>query len=145
MTINDIQDQIIEEFEAFDDFLDRYAYIIELGALLPAMPDVLKNPDNLIDGCQSRVWVDCALEHDGTMRVRADSDSSIVKGLVALVVRVYGGQSPKDIVDADLYFIERIGLRDQLTPTRSNGLLSILKRVKASALAFTVLQERNNS
>lgn len=135
-TINDIQEEIIEEFEVFEDFMDRYAYIIELGSRMPAMDEALKVPDNLIEGCQSRVWIDCELSGDGAMTIVGDSDSSIVKGLVALVVRVLSGQRPADIAAADLFFIERIGLRDQLTPNRSNGLLSIIKRIKGYALAY---------
>lgn len=135
-TINDIQEEIIEEFEVFEDFMDRYAYIIELGSRMPAMDEALKTPDNLIEGCQSRVWIDCELSGDGAMTIVGDSDSSIVKGLVALVVRVLSGQRPADIAGADLFFIERIGLRDQLTPNRSNGLLSIIKRIKGYALAY---------
>lgn len=135
-TINDIQEEIIEEFEVFEDFMDRYAYIIELGGRMPAMDEALKTPDNLIEGCQSRVWIDCELSGDGAMTIVGDSDSSIVKGLVALVVRVLSGQRPADIAAADLFFIERIGLRDQLTPNRSNGLLSIIKRIKGYALAY---------
>ena len=135
-TINDIQEEIIEEFEVFEDFMDRYAYIIELGSRMPAMDEALKVPDNLIEGCQSRVWIDCELSGDGAMTIVGDSDSSIVKGLVALVVRVLSGQRPADIAAADLFFIERIGLRDQLTPNRSNGLLSIIKRIKGYAVAY---------
>lgn len=142
MTINEIQDQIIEEFEAYDDFMDRYAYIIELGALLPSMPDVLKSPDNKIDGCQSRVWIDGSLAADGTMVLQADSDSSIVKGLIALLVRVLGGQRPDDVASAELYFIDRIGLHDHLSPTRSNGLLAMVKRIKALAIAYQALQQQ---
>lgn len=135
--INQIQDEIIEEFSDMDDWMDRYAYIIELGNGLDALDDSLKTPDNLIDGCQSRLWLD-AQYSDGVVTYRADSDAIIVKGIVAMLIRVLSGQKPQDIVDADLYFIDRIGLRDHLSPTRSNGLLSMLKNMKAYAMAFTM-------
>ena len=133
--INQIQDEIIEEFSDMDDWMDRYAYIIELGNSLDALDESLKTPDNLIDGCQSRLWLD-AQYSDGVVSYRADSDAIIVKGIVAMLIRVLSGQKPQDIVDADLYFIDRIGLRDHLSPTRSNGLLSMLKQMRAYAMAF---------
>lgn len=135
--INQIQDEIIEEFSDMDDWMDRYAYIIELGNGLDALDESLKTPDNLIDGCQSRLWLD-AQYNNGVVTYRADSDAIIVKGIVAMLIRVLSGQKPQDIVDADLYFIDRIGLRDHLSPTRSNGLLSMLKNMKAYAMAFTM-------
>ena len=135
--INQIQDEIIEEFSDMDDWMDRYAYIIELGNGLDALDESQKTPDNLIDGCQSRLWLD-AQYSDGVVTYRADSDAIIVKGIVAMLIRVLSGQKPQDIVDADLYFIDRIGLRDHLSPTRSNGLLSMLKNMKAYAMAFTM-------
>ena len=135
--INQIQDEIIEEFSDMDDWMDRYAYIIELGNGLDALDESLKTPDNLIDGCQSRLWLD-AQYSDGVVTYRADSDAIIVKGIVAMLIRVLSGQKPQDIVDADLYFIDRIGLRDHLSPTRSNGLLSLLTNMKAYAMAFTM-------
>ena len=125
--INQIQDEIIEEFADLDDWMDRYAYIIELG-------------NGLIDGCQSRLWLD-AQYSDGVVTYRADSDAIIVKGIVAMLIRVLSGQKPQDIVDADLYFIERIGLRDHLSPTRSNGLLSMLKQMRAYAMAFAAMKK----
>ena len=133
--INQIQDEIIEEFADLDDWMDRYAYIIELGNSLDALDESLKTPDNLIDGCQSRLWLD-AQYSDGVVTYRADSDAIIVKGIVAMLIRVLSGQKPQDIVDADLYFIERIGLREHLSPTRSNGLGAMLKQMKMYALAF---------
>lgn len=133
--INQIQDEIIEEFADLDDWMDRYAYIIELGNSLDTLDESLKTPDNLIDGCQSRLWLD-AQYSDGIVTYRADSDAIIVKGIVAMLIRVLSGQAPQDIVDADLYFIDRIGLRDHLSPTRSNGLLSMLKQMRAYAMAF---------
>ncbi len=135
--INQIQDEIIDEFSGMDDWMDRYAYIIELGNGLDALDESLKTPDNLIDGCQSRLWLD-AQYHDGVVTYRADSDAIIVKGIVALLIRVLSGQRPQDIVDADLYFIDRIGLREHLSPTRSNGLLSMLKNMRAYAMAFAM-------
>ena len=138
--INQIQDEIIEEFSGMDDWMDRYAYIIDLGNGLAALDESLKTPDNLIDGCQSRLWLD-AQYHDGGVTYRADSDAIIVKGIVALLIRVLSGQKPQDIVDADLYFIDRIGLRDHLSPTRSNGLLSMLKNMKAYAMAYSMHNE----
>ncbi len=138
--INQIQDEIIEEFSGLDDWMDRYAYIIDLGNGLDALDESLKTPDNLIDGCQSRLWLD-AQYHDGVVTYRADSDAIIVKGIVALLIRVLSGQKPQDIVDADLYFIDRIGLRDHLSPTRSNGLLSMLKNMKAYAMAYSMHNE----
>ena len=135
--INLLQDEIIEEFSGMDDWMDRYSYIIELGNSLEPLDDSLKTPDNLIEGCQSRLWLD-AQYRDGVVTYRADSDAIIVKGIVAMLIRVLSGQKPQDIVDADLYFIDRIGLRDHLSPTRSNGLLSMLKNMKAYAMAFTM-------
>jgi len=138
--INQIQDEIIDEFSDFDDWMDRYAYIIELGNSLDALEESKKTPDNLIDGCQSRLWLD-AQYADGVVTYRADSDAIIVKGIVALLIRVLSGQKPQDIIDADLYFIDRIGLRDHLSPTRSNGLLSMLKNMKAYATAFQAMND----
>lgn len=135
--INLLQNEIIEEFSGMDDWMDRYSYIIELGNALEPLDDSLKTPDNLIEGCQSRLWLD-AQYSDGVVTYRADSDAIIVKGIVAMLIRVLSGQKPQDIVDADLYFIDRIGLRDHLSPTRSNGLLSMLKNMKAYAMAFTM-------
>ena len=139
MTINDIQDEIIEEFEGFDDWMDRYAYIIELGNAMPPLDERYKTSDNLIDGCQSRVWLqaDC---NDGIVTYQADSDALIVKGIVSMVVRVLSGHTPQEILDADLYFIKRIGLRDHLSPTRSNGLLAMVKHARAYALAYSMQQ-----
>ena len=135
--INQLQDEIIEEFSDMDDWMDRYAYIIDLGNSLETLDESQKTPDNLIDGCQSRLWLD-AHYSDGVVTYRADSDAIIVKGIVAMLIRVLSGQKPQDIVDADLYFIDRIGLRDHLSPTRSNGLLSMLKQMRAYAMAFTL-------
>lgn len=135
-SINDIQNEIIEEFEGFTDWMDRYAYIIDLGNELPALAEEYKTPDNLIDGCQSRVWLHAT--YSGGINLEADSDAIIVKGIVSLLVRVLGGQSPQDILDADLYFIDRIGLHEHLSPTRSNGLVAMIKQIRAYALAYSV-------
>ena len=138
MTINDLQDEIIDEFEGIDDWMDRYAYIIELGNAMPPLDEKYKTSDNLIDGCQSRVWLQADYS-DGVVNFQADSDALIVKGIVSLVVRVLSGHTPQEILDADLYFIERIGLRDHLSPTRSNGLLAMVKHARAYAVAFNAL------
>jgi len=140
-TINERQDAIIDEFEGFTDWMDRYAYIIELGNALPALPEQYKTADNLIEGCQSRVWLQADCLDDGTMHLQADSDALIVKGIIAMLVRVLDGATPQQVLDADLYFIERIGLREHLSPTRSNGLLAMVKQVRAYALAFRAQQQ----
>ncbi len=135
MTIDQIQDEIIEDFTALDDWMDRYQLLIDMGSALPPLPDEYKTEQNLIDGCQSRVWLDAQLV-DGRIRFRAESDALIVKGIVALLLRVLDNQTPADILAADLRFIDAIGLRDHLSPTRSNGLLAMLKQMKLYALAF---------
>lgn len=135
MTINETQDEIIEEFTALDDWMDRYQMLIDLGEEQASLVDADKTEQNLIDGCQSRVWILCE-EKDGKLHFRADSDALIVKGLVALVLQVVNDHRPDEIYAADLYFIERIGLRDHLSPTRSNGLLAMVKQIRMYALAF---------
>ncbi len=135
MTINETQDEIIEEFTALDDWMDRYQMLIDLGEEQTPLADADKTEQNLIDGCQSRVWIVCE-EKDGRLHFRADSDALIVKGLVALVLQVVNDHRPDEIYAADLYFIERIGLRDHLSPTRSNGLLAMVKQIRMYALAF---------
>ena len=135
MTINEIQDEIIEEFSVFDDWMDRYSLLIEMGNALPPLDDKYKTENNLIEGCQSRVWL-YAQYSDGKVEYQAESDALIVKGIVSLLVRVLSGHTPKEILDADLYFIESAGLREHLSPTRSNGLVSMLKQMKMYALAF---------
>lgn len=142
MTINNIQDEIIEEFDGIDDWMDRYAYIIELGATLPPFPDADKTPENLIEGCQSRVWIAANLDDDGTINFRADSDALIVKGIVALLLRVVNHHTPKEILDADLYFINKIGLSEHLSPTRSNGLVAMVRQMRNYAQAFALLEDR---
>ena len=134
MTINETQDEIIEEFTALDDWMDRYQMLIDLGEEQAPLADADKTEQNLIDGCQSRVWIVCE-EKDGKLHFRADSDALIVKGLVALVLQVVNDHRPDEIYAADLYFIERIGLRDHLSPTRSNGLLAMVKQIRMYALA----------
>lgn len=135
MTINDIQDEIIEEFNDFDDWMDKYQMLIDLGNELEPLDEKYKTESNLIDGCQSRVWVQCDLV-DGLIQLQADSDALIVKGIVALLLRVLSGHTPQEILDADLYFVEKIGLREHLSPTRSNGLLAMIKQIRLYALAF---------
>ncbi|MBR6249017.1 MAG: SufE family protein [Muribaculaceae bacterium] len=133
--INDIQDQIIAEFEDFTDWLDRYSLIIEMGNALPPLDEKYKTESNLIDGCQSRVWLHSELDDEGRLHFTADSDAIIVKGIIAMLLRVLSDRQPQEILDADLYFIERIGLQANLSPTRSNGLLAMVKRIRATALA----------
>lgn len=135
MTIDQIQDEIIDEFSETDDWMDRYAMIIDLGNSLPAIDPKYKTPEHLIEGCQSRVWLN-AEERDGRMFYTADSDAIIVKGIIALLIRVLNDQTPDDILHADLYFIDRIGLAENLSPTRSNGLLAMIKQMRLYALAF---------
>lgn len=135
MTINEIQDEIIQEFADFDDWMDRYQLLIDLGSSQPKLDDRYKTEQNLIDGCQSRVWLQADMK-DGLLHFQAESDALIVKGIVALLVRVLSDHTPEEILGADLYFIESIGLREHLSPTRSNGLLSMLKQMKLYALAY---------
>ena len=135
MNINDIQDEIISEFSDFDDWMDRYQLLIDMGSEQPPLEEKYKTEQNLIDGCQSRAWLQADMV-DGKLLFRAESDALIVKGIVALLVRVLSGHTPQEILDADLYFIDRIGLREHLSPTRSNGLGAMLKQMKMYALAF---------
>lgn len=135
MTINQQQDAIIDEFVDMDDWMDRYQLLIDMGNELDALDEQYKTPQNLIDGCQSRVWVQCDYR-DGRLCLSADSDALIVKGIIALLVQVLSGHTPQEILDTDLYFIDRIGLREHLSPTRSNGLLAMVKQIKAYALAY---------
>ena len=137
MTINEIQDEVIEEFEGFDDWMDKYQMLIDLGNDLEPLEAKYKTEQNLIDGCQSRVWVQCDHE-DCKLVFTADSDALITKGIIALLIRVLSGHTPQEILDSDLYFIERIGLKDHLSPTRSNGLLSMVKQIRTYALAFSM-------
>ncbi len=135
MTIQEIENQIIEEFSIFTDWLDKYEYIIELGKNVPVIEEGAKKEENLIKGCQSRVWLDC-WQDDGKLFFAADSDAIITKGIISLLIRVYNGQRPKDILESDLSFIDAIGLQENLSPTRANGLVSMIKQIKMYALAF---------
>ena len=135
MTINEIQDEIIEEFSGFDDWMDKYQLLIDLGNEQAPLDEKYKTESNLIDGCQSRVWLQCDYT-DGLLHFTAESDALIVKGIIALLIRVLTDHTPQEIIDADLYFIDRIGLKERLSPTRSNGLLAMMKQMKMYALAF---------
>lgn len=135
MTIQEIEQQIIDEFANFDEWLDKYSYLIELGKDCPAIDERDKTENNLIKGCQSRVWLSCRHE-DGKLFFAADSDAVITKGIITLLIRTFNGQSPQDIIDADLSFIDVIGLKEHLSPTRSNGLLAMVKQMRMYALAF---------
>ena len=135
MTIKEIQEEIIDEFAVFDDWMERYEYIIDLGRSLPLIDDENKLDENLIKGCQSKVWIDAKLNKD-TITFTADSDAILTKGIVALVLRVFSDQQPKDILDADTDFINEIGLKEHLSPTRANGLVSMIKQIKLYALAY---------
>lgn len=143
MTINQIQDEIIEEFSSFDDWMDRYSLLIEQGNDLAPFPETERTEQNLIDGCQSRVWFTAQLDKNTTrpdgqsvVRFQGDSDAILVKGIVALLIRVLSGHTPQEIIDADLYFIDRIQLREHLSPTRSNGLLAMLKQMRNYARVY---------
>ena len=136
-TINELQDEVVEEFSGFDDWMDKYQMLIDLGNDLEPLDDKYKTEQNLIDGCQSRVWLQCDYA-DGKLVFTADSDAIIVKGIIALLIQVLSGHTPKEILDADLYFIDKIGLREHLSPTRSNGLLAMVKQIKAYAIAYSV-------
>jgi cysteine desulfuration protein SufE len=142
MTINEIQDQIIEEFAQFGDWMERYEYLIDLGRSLPPFDERHKTPEYLIEGCQSKVWLFPAFEN-GIITFTAESDALITRGIVALLVRVFSGRTPAEIVDANIYFIEKIGLRENLSPTRSNGLLAMMKQMRLYALAYKSKQEHS--
>jgi cysteine desulfuration protein SufE len=135
MTIKEIQEEIIDEFSMFEDWMQRYEYIIELGKDLPTINEDFKTDDNLISGCQSKVWIHSEIKQD-KLAFTADSDAILTKGIVALLLRVFNHQKPKDILDADLFFIDEIGLKEHLSPTRANGLVSMIKQIKLYALAF---------
>ena len=139
MTINEIQDEIIEEFSGLDDWMDKYQLLIDLGNELTPLDERYKTEQNLIDGCQSRVWLQADLV-DGLIHFTAESDALIVKGIVSLLIRVLSDHTPQEILDADLYFIEEIGLKEHLSPTRSNGLVAMVKQIRAYALAFSTKQ-----
>ena len=149
MSINEIQDEIIEEFSGFDDWMDKYQLLIDLGNDLEPLDEKYKTEQNLIDGCQSRVWLQADYinkesgdrsRESGVISFRAESDALIVKGIVSLLIRVLSGHTPQEILDADLYFIEEIGLKEHLSPTRSNGLVAMVKQMRVYALAFSTKQ-----
>ena len=135
MTINEIQDSVIDEFSAFDDWMDKYALLIDLGNSLPVLDEKYKTESNLIEGCQSMVWLQADYV-DGKIIFKGDSDAVIVKGIVSLLIKVLSEHTPQEILDADLYFIERIGLKEHLSPTRSNGLVAMVKQMRLYAVAF---------
>lgn len=140
MTINEIQDEIIEEFSAFDDWMDKYALLIELGNSLAPLDDKYKTESNLIEGCQSRVWLQADYS-DGLIHFQGESDAVIVKGIVSLLIKIISGHTPDEILNADLYFVDKIGLKEHLSPTRSNGLVAMLKQMRLYAMAFKSREE----
>ena len=135
MSINELQDEVIAEFSDLDDWMDRYQLLIDLGSEQPSLDEKYKTDQNLIEGCQSRVWLQ-ADDVDGKVIFQAESDALIVKGIIALLIKVLSGHTPEEIINADLYFIDRIGLKEHLSPTRSNGLLAMVKQIRMYALAF---------
>ncbi|SMO53480.1 cysteine desulfuration protein SufE [Saccharicrinis carchari] len=139
MTIEKIQNEIVEEFGAFDEWMDKYAYLIELGNDLEPFDDKYRVQQNVLDGCQSKVWLHAWMD-DGKVYYMGDSDAIIVKGIVALMIRALSGQEPQDIINSDLSFIDRIGLKEHLSPTRSNGLLAMIKQMRLFAIAFKAQQ-----
>ena len=141
-SINQIQDDIIEEFAAYDDWMDKYSYLIELGNDLAPYPEEHRTQQNVTEACQSTVWINAELQPDGTIAFDGDSDAIIVKGIVALLIRVLGGHTPSEIVDAELYFIRQIGLEEHLTPTRSNGLLAMVRQMRLYAVAFKSIENK---
>ena len=143
MKINEIQDEIIAEFSEYEDWMDKYQLLIDLGNEQEPLDEKYKNESNLIEGCQSRVWLQADLTETGTIHFQAESDALFVKGIIALLIKVLDNQTPDDILNADLYFIEQIGLREHLSPTRSNGLLSMMKQMRMYALAFKAKLEES--
>lgn len=135
MSIQEIQDEIIDEFSMFDDWEERYQYMIDLGKTLPLIDEAYKTDDNLIKGCQSKVWVHAEMEDDKVV-FTADSDAIITKGIIAILIRVFSNQHPQDIIDANTHFIDKIGLKEHLSPTRANGLVSMIKQLKMYAIAY---------
>ena len=135
MSINELQDNIIDEFSAFDDWMDKYALLIDLGNSLPPLDERYKTESNLIEGCQSRVWLQADFV-DGKIHFQEESDAVIVKGIVSLLIQVLNDHTPQEILDADLYFIEKVGLKEHLSPTRSNGLVAMVKQMRLYAMAF---------
>ena len=143
-TINEIQDEIIEDFSGLEDWMDKYQLLIDWGNDQEPLEEKYKTDQNLIDGCQSRVWIQSDYT-DGIITYRAESDALIVKGIISLLIRVLSGHTPDEILDADLYFIDEIGLRQHLSPTRSNGLLAMVKQMRMDALAFKAMSEHTNN
>jgi len=143
MTINEIQDSVIDEFSAFDDWMDKYALLIDLGNSLPVLEEKYKTESNLIEGCQSRVWLQADYV-DGKIFFKGDSDAVIVKGVVSLLINVLSEHTPQEILDADLYFIKKIGLKEHLSPTRSNGLVAMVKQMHLYAVAFRAKEKEAN-
>lgn len=143
MTINQIQDEIIDEFSDIEDWMDRYAYIIDLGNALPAIDEKYKTPAHIIEGCQSRVWLNAEMVGDKVVYT-ADSDAIIVKGIISLLIKVLSEHTPDEILNAELYFIDKIGLSEHLSPTRSNGLVAMVKQIRMYALAFKAKQQAEN-
>lgn len=141
MTIQEIEQQIIDEFSNYEEWLDKYSYLIELGKECPMIDEHDKTENNLIKGCQSRVWLSCKNE-SGLLFFKADSDAVITKGIITLLIRAFNGQRPQDILNADLKFIDEIGLKEHLSPTRSNGLTSMIKQIKMYALAFSMKENQ---
>lgn len=135
MTIEQKQQEIIDDFAIYDDWMEKYEYIIELGKELPLIDPDKKTEDRLIEGCQSRVWLDATIDQDNKIRLTADSDAIITKGIIGLLIRVYDNENPEDIVKSNLHFISEIGLQEHLSPTRANGLLSMVKKIKLLALS----------
>lgn len=141
-TLNEIQDQIIEEFEVFDDWMDKYSYLIEINSNMPLIDAKYKTNEYLIEGCQSKVWLFADMEGD-VIKYYADSDAIITRGIVALLIRVLTGRKPEEVKDADLYFIDKIGLKENLSPTRANGLYAMVKQMKLYALAYNAKQQKS--
>lgn len=139
MTIQEIQEEIVDEFSMFDDWMQRYEYIIELGKTLPLIDEKFKTEDNIIKGCQSKVWVH-AEEKDGKILFTADSDAILTKGIIAILIRVFSNKTPQAILEANTDFVDEIGLKEHLSPTRANGLVSMIKKIKMYALAFQAKQ-----
>ncbi|MEI7504684.1 MAG: SufE family protein [Paludibacter sp.] len=140
MTINELQDNIIDEFSMFDDWMDKYSLLIDLGNSLQPLEEKDKKPQNIIEGCQSRVWLNAELK-DGLVMYRGESDAVLVKGIVSLLIQVLTAHTPEEIINTELYFIEKIGLREHLSPTRSNGLLAMVKQMKLFAIAFNQIKK----
>ena len=135
MEINAIQDEIIEEFSVYEDWMEKYSYLIELGNSVPPISEEFKKPENLIQGCQSQVWLNAEVQN-GKILFSADSDAIITKGIVALLIKVFSNHTPDEILNSELYFIDKIGLKENLSPTRSNGLVAMIKQMKMYALAY---------